>query len=139
MEIEYISLKISIMQRVLQIYATVVCVIAIITMLITVTNLASGYFDKSDPLRSGWQDNNLSSFETFKLETMRGLDGNNAYLPDDQALRNMYEAAKGETLAQATHRINRDLMVNGLLLIIAIVLFIIHWFIIRRGVKPAEA
>jgi hypothetical protein len=125
------------MQRVLQVYATVVCIIAIITMLITLANLISGYIDKGDPMHSGWQSDNLSSFENFKLETMKGISEDQAYVPNDDEIMKMYESAKEDKLEKAKHRINRDLTVNRLILIIAVVLFIVHWFIMRRAMKAA--
>lgn len=126
------------MNKVLQVYATVVCVIAIITMLITLANLVSGYIDKSDPMHAGWQDDNLSSYETYKLETMKGISNDQAYIPDDNTMLNMYEAARSEKLAKIEHRINRDLVVNRMILIIAIVLFIVHWFIMRKAMKASK-
>lgn len=125
------------MNRIQQVYATVVCVIAIITMLITIANLVSGYIDKSDPMHSRWQDDNLSSFENFKMETMRGVSKDQAYIPDDVALRSMYDMAKEEKLKKAEHRINRDLTVSRLILIIAVVLFVIHWIMMRRAMKTS--
>lgn len=123
------------MNRVLQVYATVVCIIAIITMLITIANLVSDYIDKSDPIHSAWQSDNLSSFENFKMETMKGISADQAYIPSDEEIMKMYESAKQDKLEKAEHRINRDLTVNRLILIIALVLFIIHWMIIRKSMK----
>ena len=119
----------------MQVYATVVCVIAIITMLITIANLVSRYIDKSDPMLSGWQDDNLSSFENFKMETMKGIGEDQAYIPDDETLREMYDAEREEKLQKAEHRINRDIIVNRLILIIAVILFVIHWILMRRAMK----
>lgn len=125
------------MNRVLQVYATVVCIIAIITMLITIANLVSGYIDRNDPLHSGWQADNLSSFENFKMQTMKGISEDQAYIPNDEELMKMYVSAKQDKLESAEHRINRDLTVNRLILVIAVVLFIIHWIIMRRAMKTA--
>jgi hypothetical protein len=127
------------MNRVTQVYATVVCIIAIITMLITLANLVSGYIDKNDPMHSGWQSDNLSSFENFKMQTMKGISDNQAYIPDDEELMKMYESAKQDKLETAEHRINRNLTVNRLILVIAVVLFIIHWIMMRRAMKASNS
>ena len=120
------------MNKTLQVYAIIICVIAIITMLITLSNLVVGYIDKNDPMRSGWQNDQLASYETFKLETMKGIDESQVYIPDDEAIEEMYEAAKAEKLAKLEHRIHRDLVVNRLILMVAIVLFIIHWILFKK-------
>lgn len=123
------------MNKVLQVYATVVCVIAIITVIITTANLVSGYIDQKDPLHSGYLDDNLSSFAYFKLETMRGITKDQAYIPTDDEIRTMYEEALDEKLEKATHRIQRDLIVNRLIFIFGVFLFIVHWIIMRRAMR----
>jgi hypothetical protein len=39
----------------------------------------------------------------------------------------MYEAAKSNKIQSVKHRTKREMMVNGLLIVICVVLFITHW------------
>ncbi len=90
-------------------------------------------------MHSGWQSDNLSSFENFKMQTMKGISDNQAYIPDDEELMKMYESAKQDKLETAEHRVNRNLTVNRLILVIAVVLFIIHWIMMRRAMKASNS
>ena len=111
-----------------QIYGYVVCVIAIITFLVSGGALISALIDMGEPLYSGYQDRTfLSSFENFKVESMKSIDEDAAYIPSDDELRVMYEAAKEEILAKATHNIRKNIIVNTIVLVVAVILFFIHW------------
>jgi hypothetical protein len=54
------------------------------------------------------------------------------YIPDDQTLRSMYEAAKTDRINQANHSSIRTIVVSSLIILISIVLFITHWLWMRR-------
>ncbi len=116
----------------IQIYAIVVNIVAVITFLTCATNLISSLIDKADPLYSSRSAEHLSSFESYKLERMKSVDKDQVYVPTDQELMAMYEADKTNILKRIMHGINKSLMVSGLILIVSVLLFIIHWRIMKK-------
>ncbi len=115
----------------LQVYATIVSIVAIITFLIAVGSIVSAIIDRANPMYAGRNEINLSSFEQFKLETMRSVTKDQVYIPTDKDLMNMYEAAKNEKVKLVNHQSRKTLIVNSLLLFVAITLFITHWKMLR--------
>ena len=114
--------------RIAQIYGYLVCLVAVITFLIATSDLIRAVIDMGDPLRSTYQlQLNLASFENFKVDAMANINTDAAYIPDDTALKNMFEAAKNELIANTNHRIRRSVIVNSLLIVFSLVLFILHW------------
>jgi len=63
------------------------------------------------------------------LKTTQTGDVSNkaSYIPDDETLRAMYEAAKNDKIQSTRHRSMQNIIIGGLLIIICIVLFITHW------------
>ena len=120
-------------QRAAKIYGYTVCVIAVITFIISLSSMITALLDTSEPLYAGYQDyTHLSSFDNFKVEAMKAISEDAAYIPDDATLKKMYESAREETIAHSMHTIWRNLTVSGIILILSIVLFIIHWMWMRR-------
>lgn len=121
------------MQRGAKIYGYTVCVIAVITFIITLSTMITAFLNMSDPLYAGYQDySHLSSFENYKVEAMKAIAEDAAYVPDDATLRSMYESARNDTISHAKHTIRRDLTVSGIIMILSIVLFTIHWMWMRK-------
>ena len=111
-----------------QIYGYVVCVVCLITFLITVSSLITAIIDLNDPLRSGYDAAlNLSSFENYKVDAMKDITKDAAFVPDDDTLHKMYVSARDDLMARRTHMITRNITVSSIVLVISIVLFIIHW------------
>jgi len=120
-------------QRTAKIYGYVVCVIAVITFIISLFSMITALLDTSEPLYAEYQDyTHLSSFDNYKVEAMKEISEDAAFIPDDATLKKMYESAREETIARAMHRNWRKLTVNGILLIVSIVLFFIHWMWMSR-------
>jgi hypothetical protein len=122
-----------------QIYGYTVCLVAVITFLIAITSLMNAMIDLNDPLHSGWNPQgspSLASFENYKMDVMKFSpkgDANTAsYVPGDQTLRTMYEAAKSDKIQSVTHQANRSFIIGGMLIIICGALFILHWQWMRR-------
>lgn len=114
--------------KALQVYAIVVCVIAVITFIISLSNVVSSLIDKQNPMHASWnKSDTYSSFERYKLESMKTVTKDQVYVPSDEELRSMYEEAKANMLAETNHRITRSLTVSSLVMGIAIVLFLLHW------------
>jgi hypothetical protein len=111
-----------------QIYGYAVCVVAVITFIIAVAALVTSIIDMRNPLYSGYQnETNLASFENYKVEAMKSITADAAYIPDDSTLQTMYEAAKSDLISRTTHRVRRNIIVNSLLLGICVILFFVHW------------
>jgi hypothetical protein len=111
-----------------QIYGYVVCVVAVITFIIAIAALSSSLIDLGDPLHSQYQNKtNLASFENYKVEAMKDIKQDAAYIPDDVTLKSMYEAERDSVIAQAKHHTKRNIMTNVILVIVSVLLFIVHW------------
>ena len=127
--------------RVAQIYGYAVCLVAVITFLISATSLVNAVIDLGDPLhaeRDFAGSPSLASFENYKMDILRSLPEELAYVPDDQSLHNMYEAAKAERIKSVEHRTRRTIIVSSLLIVVCVLLFVMHWMWMRK-LSRAEA
>lgn len=116
----------------LQIYAIVINIVAVITFLICITNLIFSFIDKSDPIHSSRSTEKLASFEAYKMEAMRSVDKDQAYIATDDELRAMYKAAVDNNMQRILHGIKRSITVNGVLLVLSIILFAFHWRLMKK-------
>ena len=130
--------------RISQAYGYAVCLITVIVMLIAIKEVVNAAFDLSDPLRaegggSGRMGRPLTNFELYKIEARQGVlnrfDDPRPTIPkaspdsarSDADLRRMYDAEREEAIGNARFRAIRSLVGNFLLIILAGVLFGIHW------------
>lgn len=118
-----------------QVYGYAVCLVAVITFLISTTALITAIIDLSDPVHSGWTPQgspSLASYENYKLDVLRssgkesGVD-QAAYIPNEQTLRAMYEAAKNDKINSARHQANKSILISSIIITICIMLFFTHW------------
>lgn len=117
------------------IYGYAVCLVAVITVIICVAGLVNSVMDLSDPLhaeRDYSKSPSLASFENYKMDLLTSSEKELSYVPDDETLKAMYESAKDDKIRGVNHRAFRDIMVNGLLIVICVVLFIFHWRWMQR-------
>lgn len=117
------------------IYGYAVCLVAVITVIICVAGLVNSVIDLSDPLHAerNWGNSpSLASYENYKMDLLSSSEKELSYVPDDETLQAMYESAKDDKINGVKHRAFRDILVNGLLIIISAVLFLIHWRWMRR-------
>jgi hypothetical protein len=115
-----------------QVYGYAVCIVAIITVLISVTTLINSVIDASDPLYA-WGDNQrLSSFENFKVDALKSGKDEASYVPNDETLRVMYEDAKNHKIRRVKHQTTKSMIVSSILIVISVTLFIIHWRWMRK-------
>ena len=117
------------------IYGYAVCLVTIITVIISVAAFVNAVIDLGDPLYAERDYNktpSLASFDNYKMDIYSSSDKEKAFLPDDQTLRAMYEAEKADKIHSVKHRSNRTMMVNGLLIILCIVFFTFHWRWMRK-------
>ena len=122
----------------IQIYAIIVNVVAVLTFLVCATNLISSFIDKGDPLHSSRSSEKFASFEAYKLEAMRAVDKDQAYIPSDQELKSMYDAAVDDNTRRILHGINRSITVNGILLGVSVLFFAVHWVLMKKTARVEE-
>lgn len=133
-------------QRMPQVYGYLVCLVAVITVLICASTLVYAILDLGDPIHAGYTPAgtpSLASFDNYKMDILKsvpkeGESAKAAYLPDDQTLRAMYEAAKDDKIQRVRHEANRTIVIDSILIAICIVLFATHWRWMRK-LSRAEA
>jgi hypothetical protein len=145
--------------RISQAYGYAVCFIAVIVMLIGIKQVVDAAFDLSDPIHAngggyGMMGRSITSFELYKAEAkrqteMRGTPngpdrpvsaGPSRAATDtlsDAELRRLYDAERETAIGNVRFRATRSLVSNLLLIVVAIVLFGIHWrWLKRRDATP---
>jgi len=125
----------------IQVYALIVCIIAIITFIISISILVNAIIDRSAPLYSnmGYSKTDLSSFENFKMDKLKSVAKDQAYIPNDQELKQAYEDAKTEKINKVLHNTLTSLIVSIILLLGCIILFYTHWRMIKKYSKAEDA
>ena len=86
---------------------------------------------------------NQLEFELYKMDILRSPQQGEelstpGYVPDDETLHRMYEAARDDKIQSVRFNAHRSLITNGVLVIGCIVLFATHWVWMRKLAK-AEA
>lgn len=115
-----------------QVYGYAVCIVAIITILISVADVITSVIDASDPLYAWGDDQRLSSFENFKVDALKSGKNEASYVPDDSTLRTMYEDAKNHKIRRVKHQTTKSIIVSSILIVLSTALFIIHWRWMRK-------
>ncbi|RLD20327.1 MAG: hypothetical protein DRI71_10520 [Bacteroidetes bacterium] len=119
-------------RKVIQVYAIVVNVVAVITFIIAATSFISAIIDRSDPFYGGYSQVDLSSFQKYKMDVLKSTTKDGAYIPTDEAIQEMYDAAKADRINKVMHQSFRTMIVSGVIIGIAIILFGSHWWIARK-------
>ena len=146
--------------RIAQLYGYAVCFIAVVAMLFAVRQVIDAAFDLSDPIRAegggfGRMGGPLTSFEVYKRSVRRqmaipmysgpmpvGAASSSAPADtiSDAEMRRLYDAERETAIGNTRFRASRSLVSNLLLLVIAGVLFGIHWrWLKQRDALPASA
>ena len=136
--------------RIAQAYGYAICLITVIVMLVSIKGVVNAAFDLSDPIRAegggyGRMGRPLTNFELYKLEARRpGARDANAppeaaqpkgardSVSTDTDLRRQYDAERDAAIGNAKFRAIRSLVGNLLLIILAAVMFGIHWRWLRQ-------
>lgn len=137
-----------------QIYGYAVCLITVIVMLISIKGIIDAAFDLSDPVRAhggafGRSGRPLTNFELYKMEARRDAVRGPRPAPDgrdltvdtvssDADLRRMYEAEREAQIGNTKFQATRSLFSGLLFIILAGVLFFIHWRWLK-GITSAPA
>lgn len=120
------------------VYGYAICLVAVITFIISISTLVNAVIDFGDPIHAGsgrYNGPSLASFENYKMDVLKSAEKELAYVPDDQTLQSMYKAAKDDRIQSALHNTRRSIIVNSLLIIICVVLFVTHWRWMRKQPK----
>lgn len=127
--------------KVAQFYGYSVCLVAIISTMVSIGSLAGALMEWGDPLHasdySGYPARSLASFETYKMDSLNPPYGGPQssgprYTPDDETFRRMYDAARADRIQSVRARVRRTIVTNGLIVLFSAVLFGIHWRWLRR-------
>jgi hypothetical protein len=128
--------------RISQVYGYAVCLITVIVMLIAIKQVVDAAFDLSDPIRAdgggyGRTGRPITNFELYKMEARQQASVGNRPQPavkvspdsalSDADLKRMYDAEREAAIGNARFRAIRSLVGNLLLIVLAGVLFGIHW------------
>ena len=123
-------------QKIQMIYGYSVCLVVVITLLISVTSVVYALMDLTDPINAhrtyGKDAPSLASFDNYKIDIIKTLDPAHEISLDDATLKSMYDAAKDDAIAKVKHNSFRTIIVNGLVLFICIILFITHWMWMKK-------
>ena len=128
-------------QKIQMIYGYAVCIVAVITFLISVTSVVYSLIDLTDPINAhrtyGKDAPSLASYDNYKIDIIKSLDPKHDVDLDDTTLKSMYESAKSDAIAKVKHSAYRTIIVNSLLLLVCIVLFTTHFIWMRKLSKAA--
>jgi hypothetical protein len=143
--------------RIAQMYGYAVCFITVIVMLIAIKAVVDSAFDLSDPIRGenngfGRATPALTSFELYKIQSRRApvfsspdgsvmiARGGGGPVPatttpakatadtlSDTELRRRYDAEREGVIGNTRFVATRSLVGNSLLIVLAAVLFVVHW------------
>jgi hypothetical protein len=144
--------------RIPQAYGYAVCFITVIVMLIAIKAVVDAAIDLSDPIRAegSRMGRTLTNFEVYKVEarreagaraqagptpaTVTPVKGTADTTSSDAELRRLYDAERETAIGNARFRAIRSLVGNLLLIVLAGVLFAIHWrWLKRRDALPGSA
>lgn len=136
--------------RIAQVYGYSVCFITVIMILISIKSVVDATIDLSDPIRAdaggyGRTGRSLSSFELYKLDSRReprptvpvpvGAAPAKAAPADtlsDADLRRLYDAEREQAIGNVRFRAMRSLIGSGLLILVSVILFVVHWRWLRE-------
>jgi membrane protein implicated in regulation of membrane protease activity len=133
--------------RVAQLYGYAVCLIAVVVFLASANSFVENIFTFSNPLRGSsgnFAEASVTSFEAYRSTVNRfnvpGRDATPPPVTPDSVLRARYEALRADRIDQTRFDAEKGLTTSGLLLILSIVLFALHWRWLRsRDVSVHDA
>lgn len=122
------------------IYGYAVCLTSIIVLFISLSMIIGSMLALQDPLRDtatrfGFGPSaSLSSYEAYKIDILTGRtsfgdsdDSKDKYTPSDQELKAAYESQKEDHIAGVRHEATKNMSNGFALLIVAVLLFALHW------------
>ena len=123
-------------QKIQMVYGYAVCIVAVITFLISLTSMVHAIIDLTDPISAyrtyGGNSASLASFDNFKVDVITATDPEHGLELDDATLKSMYDAAKNDAISKMKHQSIRSLIISSIVILICILLFTTHWMWMRR-------
>jgi hypothetical protein len=124
--------------RVAQLYGYAVCLIAVVVFLASANSFVENLFTAANPLRGGADrfgiQPSVTSFEAYRATVsrdprMNGPAASGAQIGSlpDSTLRARYEVLRADRVDQARFDAERSLATSGLLLVLSLALFAVHW------------
>ena len=120
-----------------QLYGYVVCVIAVITILISLNSVVNNVFEFAEPEMSREVTGEFGgrSLEACRQRYMRTTSATrpvepaavSAAIPPDSVLMALCSEERAERVVAVRHRALRSLVTSTLMLLVAGVLFAVHW------------
>jgi hypothetical protein len=119
--------------RVRHLYGYTVCLVAVVTALISINGAVRNVIDLSDPLRaaSNYGDD-LSSFDAWLASRTRFSSEANRDTATAPTLQRRFDALKESKIAEQRFRARKELIAQVILLVVAVALFATHWRWLRR-------
>jgi hypothetical protein len=123
-------------------YGYVVCVVAVITFIVSLSGFVDAAFERAYPLQSRGgayspTGESLASYEAYRTTAIeRGKAAGPQPTPADThstaEMRSRYETLRAERIEQGRFFASQRLVKTGLLMLVAIGLFVTHWRWVRR-------
>jgi hypothetical protein len=117
--------------RIAQWYGYTVCLVAVVTFLLSARGVVDDLFTLSDPLRSSSRyGTSLTSFEAYEATqdmTPRRTPADTIATPTEAELRRRYAALRDDQIAQSRFDATRGIVASLLMVLIASGLFVWHW------------
>lgn len=129
--------------RVAQIYGYAVCLVAVVTVLASVSNVVESLVDRSAPLSANRGfPGSLDSFEAYKATSFDRPAavgaGEAAAAKPDSILHREYEAMRSAHVSSVRQQATRTLVSRSILIAIAAALFAGHWRWLQRARIPSS-
>lgn len=127
-------------ERIAQLYGYTVCLIAIVVFLASANSFVQSAFEYANPLSGNpWSygaGQVLTSFESYKATYDSTLPGQKPPPAiSDREMHARYDALRAERIASARFEAVKSMTVSGILTVIAITLFVVHWRWLQSRVK----
>lgn len=127
--------------RIAQWYGYTVCLVAVVTFLLSARGIVDDLFTIASPIRSDSRYGaSLTSFEAFEATHNMAparIAGDSVPPPTEEELRRRYEALRADQISQARFDATRGIVTSLLMLLIASALFVWHWRWLR-ALPPAD-
>ena len=121
--------------RVRQLYGYMVCLIAVVVSLISVSGVVSSTLDLSNPLAAGVEYDALDSFDAWLAQRDRSYESASGSRGDTTSVATWevrFNALRASYVERSTFRARKALTTSLTSLAISIGLFVSHWRWVRR-------
>ena len=125
-------------QKITMIYGFAVCMVCVITFIISFASILEGIVNMSDPVHAGSTWNypaQLVSFDAYKMSVFNESENKASISLDDQTIKAMYDSSLSDMVQSRLHHARRGVIVSGLLLILSSIFFAIHWIWMKKLIR----